>query len=169
MLKKKYQLFSLLFVVLLIAIPANSYAQDAQKDDEYYNKIGMGYFNKGFHNDLPRNDSEEASNHFERAIAAFKMAIAINKDCIQAHRNLARVYYVQKRYEEAAEQYRNVTALNPTDIDAYVVTALAYTKALQYDEAIEQLNIAKTLTDDKKIVLQLDEYINRIAEEKRLR
>ncbi|MBN2539780.1 MAG: tetratricopeptide repeat protein, partial [Deltaproteobacteria bacterium] len=172
MLKKTYLLFSLTvaaFLLSTLAMYSKTGAQDVQKDEGYYIEMGMGYFNKGYYDVLPKNRKDEASLYLEHAITAFKKAIAINKDCVQAHRNLARVYYVQKRYVEAAEQYQNVTDLSPSDIDTYVITALAYTKAQRYAEAIERLNIAKTFTADEAVIQKLDDYINKIEEEKRLR
>ncbi len=170
--KKKYLLFSLTlaaFLLSTLAIYSKSGAQEAHKDGEYYNEMGMGYFNKGYYDGLPKNKKEEASLNFERAITAFKEAIAIDKDCVQAHRNLARVYYVQKRYLEAAEQYQKVTDLTPSDMDIYVITALAYTKTQRYAEAIERLKTAKTFTADTAVIQKLDSYIKKIEQEKRLR
>ena len=172
MLKKNCLLFSLtlaVFVLSALAIYSRGDAQEVHKDAGYYNEKGMGYFNKGFYDGLPKGKKEEASQNFERAVTAFKEAIAINKNSVHAHRNLARVYYVQKRYLEAAEQYRKVTDLSPSDIDTYVITALAYTKVQRYAEAIEQLKIAKTFTADKAIIQKLDGYIAKVEQEKRLR
>lgn len=168
MLKKTYLLFPLMLAVCVLsalAIYSRGGAQEINKDAGYYNEKGMGYFNKGFYDVLPKGKKEEASQNFERSIIAFRKAIAINKNSVQAHRNLARVYYIQKRYLKAAEQYQKVTDLNPSDIDVYVLTALAYTKLQRYTEAIEQIKTAKTFTDDKAVIQKLDSYINKIEQE----
>jgi len=169
MLKKNCLLFLLtlaVFVLSFLAICSRGDAQEVHKDAGYYNEKGMVYFNKGFYEGLPKGKKEEASQNFERAVIAFKEAIAINKNSVYAHRNLARVYYVQKRYLEAAEQYRKVTDLSPSDIDTYVITALAYTKVQRYAEAIEQLRIAKTFTADETVIEKLDGYIAKVEQEK---
>ena len=169
MLKKNCLLFSFtlaVFVLSALAIYSRGGAQEVHKDAAYYNEKGMGYFNKGYYDALPKRKKEEASQNFELAIIAFKKAISINKDCVQAHRNLARIYYVQKKYSEAAEQYQKVTDLRPSCIDAYVLTALAYTKMKRYAEAIERLKIAEAFTEDKAVIKKLNDYINKIEQEK---
>ena len=81
MLKKNCLLFSLMlavFVLSALAIYSRGGAQEVHKDAGYYNEKGMGYFNKGFYDVLPKGKKEEASQNFERAVIAFKKAIAIN-------------------------------------------------------------------------------------------
>ncbi|MBN1414528.1 MAG: tetratricopeptide repeat protein [Bacteroidales bacterium] len=170
--KKKLSFLSLALVALLLIILViykQGYAQDLEAYEAYYNELGLDHFNKGYYDALPKNKKDEASLYFEKAITAFKTAIAINKDCIQSHKNLGRVYYVQKKFIEAAEQYQKVTELNPSDIDAYVITALAYTRINRYDKAIEQLKIAKSFSSDKAVIQKIDDYINKIEQEKRMR
>lgn len=167
MLKKSSLLFSIVLSVLILsalAVCATSDAQEANKNEVYYNENGMSYFNKGYYELAPKNKKEKASQNYEFAVIEFKKAIAINKNCVQAHRNLARVYYVQKKYLKAAEQYKKVTDLIPSDIDTYVITALAYTNIQRYAEAIEQLEIAKTFTSNKTVIQKLDGYIEKLEE-----
>lgn len=169
MLKKKCLLFSLIAAVLVLSaltLCSMSSAQEIHKDAGYYNERGMDCFNRGFYDLLSKNRGEEAAQEFEQAVTAFKQAIVINKNNIQAHRNLARTYYAQKKYLMAAGQYRKVTDLNPSDIDAYVIAALAWTKMQQYAEAIEQLLLARTFTSDKAVIRKLDEYISKINQAK---
>jgi len=141
-------------------------AQELQKDAQYQNEKGIEYFNKGFYEALPKKKKEEASRYFEQAGAAFKKAIALNKSDVDAHRNLARVYYVQKRFSAAALEYLKVTDLVPTDIDAYVLSALAYTKAKDYEQAMAQLKTAKTFTADQAVIQKLDDYLSKIEQKK---
>ena len=168
MLEKRCLVFAwgfALFLFSAMSLYSGSGAQEAQKDAEYYVEEGMDLFKKAYYEDLPNGKRKEAADNFERAAVAFKRAIAIKKDSVQARRHLARVYYVQKRYLAAAEQYREVTILNPSDIDTHVITALAYTKAQRYAEAIEQLMTAKAWTRDKAVIQKLDGYIKKIEQE----
>ncbi len=170
MLKKPFVLFSVTFfalALLALAVCVKSDAQEVSKNELYYNKTGMSYFNKGYYNLIPENKKEEASQNFELAIKEFEKAIAINKNYVQAHRNLARVYYVQKKYLKAAEQYKKVTDLAPSDIDTYVITALAYINIQRYAVAKEQLKIAKTFTTDETVIQKLDGYTEKIEQEER--
>ncbi|MBN2372823.1 tetratricopeptide repeat protein [bacterium] len=137
-------------------------SQGIAKDEAYYNETGLGYFNKGFYELMPRGKREEASQLFEQAIAAFKEAISLNENYVEAHRNLARVFYVQKRFSEAAESYKKVAELTPNDIDTYLKIASAYTKLNNHSEAIEQLEKAKGLAIDQTVIDKLDNYIKKI-------
>jgi len=172
MLKKISVLLSIIlfcFALSALVVCAKSDAQKVNKDEVYYNKNGMSYFNKGYYKLIPKNKKGEALQNYELAIKEFKKAIAINKNYVQAHRNLARVYYVQKKYLKAAEQYKKVTDLEPSDIDIYIMIALAYTKIQRHAEAIEQLKIAKTFTADETVIQKLDGYVEQLEQEERLR
>jgi tetratricopeptide (TPR) repeat protein len=148
--------------LLLFPVCENSVSQEITQDEAYYNERGLSYFKEGFYTLLPRGMKEEASQCLEQAITAFKAAIAINDTYVDAHRNLARVYYVQRRYSEAAEEYKRVTELIPYDIDVYVKLASAYVKLKQYSEAIEQLEKAKTFTAEKIMIDRLNDFIQRL-------
>lgn len=139
-------------------------AQGMTQNEVYYNERGLSYFNEGFYNLTPKGEEAEASQAYEKAIAAFKEALAINETYVDAHRNLARVYYVQKRFSEAAQEYKRVTELAPYDIDVYVKLASAYARLYQYSEAIEQLEKAKTFTSEETVVTQLNDFIKRLEQ-----
>ena len=128
----------------------------------YHIQKGMEYYSKGFYEFAPKRQQEEASRNYELAVSEFQMAISVNPGSEEAHRNLARVFYVQKNFEEAAKEYKKVTQLNPYDIDAHVVLALTLTKMNKFEDAIAQLQNAKTWTTDEKILEKLNEYIQKL-------
>jgi len=131
-----------------------------------HNRKGLEHFKEGFYQKLPKGQQREADRAFDLAAAEFRTAIALKPDFVEAHRNLARLYYVRKQFSEAAESYRNVTRLAPRDLDAYVQTALAYIELDRFDEAVRQLELAKTQTDDPEAVRRLEGYIQKIRERK---
>ena len=92
-------------------------------------------------------------------------ALLINESYVEAHRHLARVYYVQNNFSEAAEQYKKVTELAPGDIDAYLNLASSYERMKRYSEAIEQLEKAKTLSSEKKVVDKINGLIVKLQKE----
>jgi len=96
----------------------------------------------------------------------FHQAIALKPDFVEAHRNLARLFWVRKQYPEAAESYRAVTRLVPRDLDAHVQLALAYVEMNRFQEAERQLELAKTRTGDPEAIRKLDGYIQKIREQK---
>ena len=92
----------------------------------------------------------------------FKAAIARDSAYADAHRNLARVYYIQKNFAGAAEEYQRVTELAPGDLDAYVNLALAMIELKRPDAAIRALENAKTRTSDPQALETLDAYITKV-------
>ena len=136
------------------------------KDEIYYNKEVINLYKEGFYEFMPKGYKEEAFEKYEKAVEQFKKSIAINENYVEAHLNLARVYYVQKKFPEAAEEYKIVTELTPYDLDAYVKLASAYAKMARYDDAIEQLEKAKNLTDQEIVVEKLNALIDKLEQAK---
>ncbi|MFO7555630.1 MAG: tetratricopeptide repeat protein [Desulfobacterales bacterium] len=134
--------------------------------ESYHNEKGLSHFKNGFYNFTPKHQKEKASKEYELAIQEFNKALVINPNYAEAHLNLARVYYVQKKFLKAAEHYKKLTNLDPYDIDGYLYTASAYEKAQKYDEAIAELEIAKEKTTDPQIIEKLDSYIEKIEQRK---
>jgi tetratricopeptide (TPR) repeat protein len=160
----RYQPLSLILLACMIPL-ALPEARGAQAGREaVYNRQGLEYFNEGFYHRLPKGQQREADQAFDLAAVEFQRAVALKPDFVEAHRNLARLYYVRKQYAEAASSYRNVARLAPRDLDAYVQLALACIELRQFDEAIRQLSIAKTQTADEGAIRKLDSYIQTIQE-----
>jgi len=158
----------LILILLACAIPAavpEAWTRQTGREAEH-NRKGLEHFRDGFYQKLPKGQQREADQVFDLAAAEFKSAIALKPDFVEAHRNLARLYYVRKKFSEAAESYRNVTRLDPRDLDAYVQLALSYVEQERFDEAAYQLELAKTQTDDREAIRKLDGYIQKIRERK---
>jgi len=165
---KKISLFFLIFLVVSAFVGFGAYgAEEVDKSitsESYHNQKGLSHFKKGFYNLTPKQKKEEASKEYGLAIQEYKKALAADPEYAEAHRNLARVYYVQKKYLKAAEHYKKLTNLDPYDIDSYLYTASAYEKAQKYDEAIAELEIAKNKTSNPQIIEKLDSYIEKIEQ-----
>lgn len=150
--------------VLLACIPvAGPFCQDRSVGEAgIHNRQGMEYFKKGFYEQAPRNQAAEAERSYGLAVEEFKAAISRDSSSAEAHRNLARVYYVQKNFDGAAEEYRRVTELAPGDLDAYVNLALALIELKRPAEAIRVLDNAKGHAFDPKARETLDSYIEKV-------
>jgi tetratricopeptide (TPR) repeat protein len=163
---KRSRVFGLSVAALsvLFILIAREYVvcQEITQDEVYYNEQGLNYFNQGYYKLLPQGRTQEADQMLEQAIVSFRQAIAIKENYADAHRNLARVYYVQKLFTEAAREYERLIELTPDDVDAYVKLAITYTKLDKYPEAIDVLEKAKETTSDEQVVYQLNEYIQRL-------
>ena len=105
----------LILTLLTCMVPsAASGARSTQAGRESaYNQKGLEYFKEGFYQRLPKGQQREADQAFDLATVEFRNAIAVKPDFVEAHRNLARLYFVRKRFSEAAESYGNVTRLVP--------------------------------------------------------
>jgi tetratricopeptide (TPR) repeat protein len=172
MLKRMLIMVSMLLVFVAPAIIPCLYAGceagEVAKDREevFHNRQGLDYFKKGFYELTPKSRSQEAAQYYELAVLEFKKAIVVNDEYVEAHRNLARVYYVQKRFGKAREEYKKATLLDPYDIDSYVNLALTSVQMENYDEAIAQLESAKNWTEDETVVDKLNEYIRKLEQER---
>lgn len=165
---KNFSCFFLIFLMTSAFVGFPAYgaekADTSIPDESYHNQKGLSHFKKGFYTLTPKHQKEEASKEYGLSIQEFKKALAINPDYAEAHRNLARVYYVQKKYSKAAEHYKKLTSMDPYDIDSYLYTASAYEKAQKYDEAIAELKIAKEKATDPQIIKKLDSFIEKIEQ-----
>jgi len=142
---------------------AGAFCQDLNTGNaRLHNQKGMEYFKKGFYDHAPKNQAEEAKVNYGLAVKEFKAAIFRDFSYSEAHRNLARVYYVQKNFDGAAEEYARVIELAPGDLDAYVNLALALIELKRPAEAIQALVNAKGHTSDPKALEMLDSYIAKI-------
>lgn len=167
MFKKSILFLAVLFLVASIftVYEKRSEANDTKGDETYFNKKGLSYFNHGFYKLTPKGRQDEASPYYEAAIIEFKKAIEINESFLQAHLNLARVYFVQKRFPEAAQVYIKALELNPMDIDIHLQLVLAYSMAKEYAEAIDQLKTARSLTTDEEVIEKLNGFIEKFSQE----
>ena len=144
------------------AVPAAFCQDKGTNDPRSYNQRGEEFFKKGFYEHAPKNQAAQAEMNYRLAIKEFKEAVAKDSSYTDAHRNLARVYYVQRDFEGAVEEYKKVTELAPGDIDAYVNLALALIELKEFNEAMDVLEKAKEQTSDQKVLDKLDTYITKI-------
>ena len=154
-------------VLAVVIWSGDADAQQASSEVAEANRKGVAYYNEAFYKLLPSQRTIEADRKFSAAEKEFKRALTLSPDDVEAHRNLARLYFVQKRFLAAAEHYGIVSQLVPRDIDAYVNAASAYEKAQRYDLAIESLEAARAMVTDKRIVSRLDAYIRALEKKDR--
>jgi tetratricopeptide (TPR) repeat protein len=156
-----------IFLVRAIISPAGAIAgagaaQSPGADAISANQKGLGHFRHGFYDLVPHGRKAEAHDEFTRAERAFLKAIELNGDFVEAHRNLARLYYVQKKFEKAEAEYSQVMRLDPGDLDNYVQMALVATELGNFQEAIRYLEAAKQKTGNAEIIRKLDGYIQKV-------
>jgi len=162
--------FALMVALIFAGIPSAAFAAatggppDTLPDAAHHNQLGVQFFSHGYYDLIPKGRKAEAQQNLDQAEKAFQKAISIKSDFAAAHRNLARLYYLEQRFEEAASHYAQVVRLDPEDLDSYVNLSLAHIELGDYDAAVTCLEEAKAHTSDRKIIGQLDAYIAKIRD-----
>lgn len=171
---RKYSFPFLIIGMLAFSVP-HSFLKAQEKStciqdlETYHNRKGFEYFRKGFYDLAPKKKDREAEKNYQLAIIEFEKAIAADPNCEDAHRKLARVYYVQKDFEKAVKQYKEIILINPTNIDAHVLLSLAYIKLERYDAAVQVLENAAIRTNNKSVIRTINQYIHKIQKNKESR
>jgi len=90
----------------------------------------------------------EQRKDYKSAIDAFRHAIVLDRDNLDAIRGLAENLLNDGQLEAALEQYKVIADSNPEDAQTYVRMAEIYRRQAKYDLALENLKHADTLVPD---------------------
>ncbi len=81
--------------------------------------------------------SLEKSSMYKEAAEAYKQALKLKPDYVDAYLNLGLDYYRLGRYSDAVDAYRNALKINPKDHAAYAKLAATYILLGEYPLAIK--------------------------------
>ena len=90
----------------------------------------------------------EQRKDYKSAIDAYKHAIMLDRDNLDAIRGLAENYLNDGQLDAALEQYKVIADSNPEDAQTYVRMAEIYRRQAKYDLALESLKHADALVPD---------------------
>jgi tetratricopeptide (TPR) repeat protein len=90
----------------------------------------------------------EQRKDYKNAIDAFRHAVFLDRDNLDAIRGLAENLLNDGQLDAALEQYKVIADSNPEDAQTYVRMAEIYRRQAQYDLALESLKRADTLVPD---------------------
>ena len=90
----------------------------------------------------------EQRKDYKSAIDAFRHAIVLDRDNLDAIRGLAENLMNDGQFDGALEQYKVIVDSNPEDAQSYVRMAEIYRRQSKYDLALESLKKADTLVPD---------------------
>src|SRR5450432_542760 len=90
----------------------------------------------------------EQRKDYKSAIDAFRHAIVLDRDNLDAIRGLAENLMNDGQSDAALEQYKVIADANPEDAQTYVRIAEIYRRQGKYDLALESLKKADTLVPD---------------------
>ena len=90
----------------------------------------------------------EQQKQYKNAIEAYRHAIEIDRDNLDAIRGLAQNLLNDGQADAALEQYKVIADANPEDAQTYVRIAEIYRKQGKFDLALDNLKKAETMVQD---------------------
>ena len=106
---------------------------DAQRSGKLYAVLGYTF---------------EQQKDYKQAITAYKRAIDIDKDNLDAQRGLANSLLGDNQIDAALDQYKQVADSDPQDAQAYLRMSEIYRREGKYTEAMATLKKAESLVQD---------------------
>jgi len=106
---------------------------DASRSAKLYSVLGYTY---------------EQQKEYKKAIDAYRKAIALDRDNLDAIRGLAENLMNDGQTESALEQYKVIADANPEDAQTYVRIAEIYRRSGKFDVALENLKKAQSMVPD---------------------
>jgi tetratricopeptide (TPR) repeat protein len=115
------------------AIQALNSIPDAERSAKLYSALGYTY---------------EQQKEFKNAIAAYRHAIELDRDNLDAIRGLAQNLMNDGQTDAALEQYKIIADANPEDAQTYLRMAEIYRKSGKFDLALDNLKKAESMVQD---------------------
>ena len=115
------------------ALKVLSSIPDSARSAKLYSALGAAY---------------EQRKEYKSAIDAYKHAIVLDRDNLDAIRGLAENYLNDGQLDASLEQYKVIADSNPEDAQTYVRIAEIYRRQGKYDLALENLKRADSLVPD---------------------
>jgi tetratricopeptide (TPR) repeat protein len=115
------------------AVQVLSSVPDAGRSAKMYSALGYTY---------------EQQKQYKEAINAYRRAIELDRDNLDAIRGLAENLMNDGQTDAALEQYKIIADANPEDAQTYLHMAEIYRKSGKFDLALENLKKAETMVQD---------------------
>jgi tetratricopeptide (TPR) repeat protein len=115
------------------AVQVLSSVPDAGRSAKMYSALGYTY---------------EQQKQYKEAINAYRRAIELDRDNLDAIRGLAENLMNDGQTDAALEQYKVIADANPEDAQTYLHMAEIYRKSGKFDLALENLKKAETMVQD---------------------
>ena len=90
----------------------------------------------------------EQQKDYKKAIEAYRHAIELDRDNLDAIRGLAQNLQNDGQTQAALDQYKIIADANPEDAQTYLRMAEIYKKAGQFDQALDNLKKAQSMVQD---------------------
>lgn len=90
----------------------------------------------------------EQQKQYKKAIEAYRHAIELDRDNLDAIRGLAQNLQNDGQTQAALDQYKIIADANPEDAQTYLRMAEIYKKSGQFDQALDNLKKAQSIVQD---------------------
>jgi len=115
------------------AVQALNSVPDAGRSAKLYSALGYTY---------------EQQKQYKQAIEAYRHAIELDRDNLDAIRGLAQNLMNDGQTDAALDQYKIIADANPEDAQTYLRMAEIYRKQGKFDQALDSLKKAETMVQD---------------------
>ena len=115
------------------AIQALNSVPEASRSAKLYSALGYTY---------------EQQKDYKKAIEAYRHAIELDRDNLDAIRGLAQNLMNDGQTDAALEQYKIIADANPEDAQTYLRMAEIYRKNGKFDQALDSLKHAESMVQD---------------------
>lgn len=115
------------------AVEALNSVPEASRTAKLYSALGYTY---------------EQQKNYKKAIEAYRHAIELDRDNLDAIRGLAQNLQNDGQTQAALEQYKIIADANPEDAQTYLRMAEIYKKSGQFDDALDNLKKAQAIVQD---------------------
>jgi len=114
-------------VTLLTQVP------DTGRSGKLYSALGYTY---------------EQQKDYKKAVAAYRKAVELDRDNLDALRGLAQNLMNDGQYDAALEQYKQIADADPQDAQTYLRISEIYRRQGKFDQALDMLKKAESLVQD---------------------
>jgi tetratricopeptide (TPR) repeat protein len=90
----------------------------------------------------------DGNGMYDRAVAEYEKALAINPNLAEGHNNLGFAYYGKGMFDEAIAEFEKAVAINPDFAEAHNNLGFGYYQQAMYDKAIAQFDKAIAIIPD---------------------
>ena len=115
------------------AVQVLSAVPDAERSAKLYSALGYTY---------------EQQKQYKQAIDAYRHAIELDRDNLDAIRGLAQNLLNDGQTDAALEQYKIIADANPEDAQTYLKMAEIYRRDGKFDQALDSLKKAESMVQD---------------------
>jgi tetratricopeptide (TPR) repeat protein len=115
------------------AVQVLSAVPDAERSAKLYSALGYTY---------------EQQKQYKQAIDAYRHAIELDRDNLDAIRGLAQNLLNDGQSDAALEQYKIIADANPEDAQTYLKMAEIYRRDGKFDQALDSLKKAESMVQD---------------------